>query len=32
VLEQQFVSVLYVLLLSAAQHIVYLAFNLAVTT
>ncbi|KAI3438931.1 hypothetical protein D9Q98_001345 [Chlorella vulgaris] len=31
-LEQQFVSVLYVLLLSAAQHIVYLAFNLGVTT
>jgi sodium/bile acid cotransporter 7 len=32
VMDQPFVSIVYVLLLSAAQHIIYLAFNFAVTT
>lgn len=31
-MEQPFVSIVYVLLLSAAQHIIYLAFNFTVTT
>ena len=32
VVEQPFVGVVYVILLSAAQHVIYLAFNFAVTT
>lgn len=31
-MDQPFVSIVYVLLLSAAQHILYLLFNFAVTT
>lgn len=31
-MEQPFVGIVYVILLSAGQHLVYLAFNFAVTT